>query len=292
MPESVDPSDGAVEAFTIAQARERGIPRGQLRGPAYTRPFHGVRVPSGVDLLPLHSSALALAPRLAEGQFFSHETALGEHGAPMPEWPYRPGLHVSAYRPAREPRTRGVVGHRLQLRTPAFTLVGDLPVEHPVRAWRQVGRLWQFGDLVAAADFLIFRSLARADDLREEVRAMGDVRGGILMRALREVRFGVRSPRETRLRLLLNSAGLPEPEVAWNIFDDRGTFIAECDLAYPRYRVAVEYDGRVHAEDAAQFARDADRWAASGASGGIISGYSRITWMAAVVQRSRLHATR
>lgn len=262
MPESEIPPEQTIDAFTVAQARERGIPRGRLRGSAFARPFHGVRVPAGVDLGSLHASALALAPRLAEGQFFSHETALSELGAPMPEWPHRPGIHVSAYRPAREPRTRGVVGHRLQLREPAFTSIGGLPVEDPVRAWRQVGRLWQFGDLVAAADFLVFGGLARTEELREEVVSMGDVRTGLLMRALREVRFGVRSPRETRLRLLLKRAGLPEPEVAWNLFDERGTFVAECDLAYPRYRVAVEYDGRVHAEDAAQFARDADRWAA------------------------------
>ena len=212
----------------------------------------------------LHSRALALVPRLREGQFFSHETALMEHGAPMPEWPYRPGIHVSAYRPAREPRTSGVCGHRLQMRAPAFELVNGLPVESPARAWRQIGRLWSLGDIVAAADFLISGSspLASVQELRTEVLTMGDVRGGILMRALRDVRYGVRSPRETRLRLLLCGAGLPEPEVAWNVFDSRGTFVAELDLAYPKYRVAIEYDGRVHAEDAVQFARDADRWAA------------------------------
>jgi len=264
MPTSDDPRGYTPDAFTVAQARERGIPRGRLRGARYTSPFHGVRVDGAIEADSVHSSALALLPRLGEGQFFSHETALLEHGAPMPEWPYRPGIHVSAYRPAREPRTRGVTGHRLQLRRAAFTVVHELPIEDPVRAWRQVGRLWEFGDLVAAADFLVSGSapLATADGLRHEIVTMGDVRGGILIRALREVRFGVRSARETRLRLLLKDAGLPEPEVAWNLFDDRGTFVAECDLAYPRYRVALEYDGRVHAENAAQFARDADRWAA------------------------------
>ena len=263
MPEQETPWCAAPpDAFTVAQAREHGIDRGRLRGSAYTRPFHGVRLRGAVEPNSLHAAALALAPRLREGQFFSHETALSEHGVPMPEWPYRPGIHVSAYRPAREPRTRGVIGHRLQLREAAFTVVGGMPIEHPVRAWRQVGRLWAFGDIVAAADFLLLHEMASAEDLRAEILTMGDVRGGILTRALHEARFGVRSPRETRLRLLLQGAGLPEPEVGWNLFDERGVFVAECDLAYPRYRVAVEYDGRVHAEDAAQFAHDADRWAA------------------------------
>ncbi len=264
MPASDDPAALLPGAFTVAQARAAGIARGRLRGSVYTSPFHSVRVRGVVEANSLAASCFAFAPRLRDGQFFSHETALAHYGVPMPEWPYRPGVHVSAYRPAREPRTRGVIGHRLQLREPAFTFVDALPVEDPVRAWRQVGRLWSFGDLVAAADFLIAgdRPLATVDALRSEVDTMGDARSGILVRALRAVRCGVRSPRETRLRLLLGDAGLPEPDVGWNLFDDRGRFVAELDLAFPRYRVAVEYDGRVHADDAAQFARDADRWAA------------------------------
>lgn len=256
-------------AFTVADAAHLGVPPGRLRGATLTRPFHAVRVRGPVDPGSLEAACHALAPRLREGQFFSHETALFLVGAPMPEWPYRPGIHVSAYRPSHEPRTRGVIGHRLQVRESATGEVRRLPVEHPVRAWRQAGRLWRLGDLVAAADFLIHEDNAMADvrDLRDEVLRMGDVRGGVLLRALQEVRAGVRSPRETRLRLLLQEAGLPEPCVGWNLFTDRGTFVAELDLAYPRYRVAVEYDGRGHSEDEAQFARDADRWAAIRAQG-------------------------
>lgn len=264
MPPHESPSHRLPRSFTVAQARAAGIPRGQLRGASFSAPFHGVRLRGPIADRSLYERALALLPRLSDGQFFSHETALFAYGAPMPEWPYRPGLHVSAYRPAREPRTRGVSGHRLQTRAPAFETLDGLPVESPVRAWRQIGRLWNYGDIVAAADFLISGAapLVTAEALRNEVVTMGDVRGGILMRALSDVRYGVRSPRETRLRLLLRDVELPEPEVAWNLFDERGTFVAELDLAFPRYRVAVEYDGRVHAEDAAQFARDADRWAA------------------------------
>lgn len=264
MSERNDPAAFLPTAFTVAQARDAGVPRGRLRGASFAQPFHGVRVRGAVEANSLSASCRALAPRLRPGQFFSHETALALHGVWMPEWPYRPLVHVSAYRPAREPRTHGVVGHRLQLREPAWTHLDDLPVEDPIRAWRQVGGLWRRGDIVAAADFLISGTvpLATTAELRAEITRMGDVRRGILGRALHDVRAGVRSARETRLRLLLVEAGLPEPAVAWNLFDSRGTFVAELDLAFPRYRVAVEYDGRVHAEDVAQFARDADRWAA------------------------------
>ena len=96
---------------------------------------------------------------------------------------------------------------------------------------------------------------------------MGDMRRGILARALSEVRVGPRSPRETRLRLLLVRAELPEPEINWILRDSRGRFVAELDLAYPRWRVCPEYDGRPHAEDMTQFAKDADRWDAIRAQG-------------------------
>ncbi len=137
----------------------------------------------------------------------------------------------------------------------------SLRTEHPVRAWRQCGTLWRLDDLVAAGDFLISgpSPLATIDELRAEVELMGDVRG-TLRRALAVVRVGPRSPRETRLRLTLVRAGLPEPDISWVLRDVSGDFVAELDLAYPRWRVATEYDGRVHAEDATQFAKDADRW--------------------------------
>ncbi len=203
-------------------------------------------------------------------QFFSHETALALRGVCTPEWPYVPRIHVSAHRPAREPRTQGVIGHRLQARAPAFSAGPlDLPVEDPVRAWRQCGRLWPLDDLVAAADALLSGRppMADAEQLRSEVSEMGDVRGGVLRTAVDLARPGVRSPRETRLRLLLARNGLPTPEVNADIFDSRGVFVAEIDLAFARWMVAVEYDGRVHAEDERQFARDADRWAAIRAAG-------------------------
>lgn len=253
------------DRFSVAQAIALGVSPSRLARPDMRRPFHGVRGSSAEPDRSLLERCLDYAPRLAAWQFFSHETVFGLIGAPTPEWPYRPAVHVSAHRPAREPRTAGIVGHRLQRREIAtIVLPNGLPIEHPVRAWRQAGTLWAIDDLVAAADFLISDRgrppIAAAHELSAEVEAFGDMRGGILRRALTQVRGGVRSPRETRLRLLLVRAGLPEPEINWSLGDERGVAVAEVDLAYPRWRVAAEYDGRVHAHDAAQFAKDADRW--------------------------------
>jgi hypothetical protein len=250
--------------FAVADAVSLGVPRGRLLRADLRRPFRGVRATEGGSGQPrLLASCMDYVPRLKPWQFFSHETALFLADAPMPEWPYTPTLHVSAHRPAREPRATGVRGHRLQLREPA-TLVdrNGLPFEHPVRAWRQAATIWRLDDLVAAGDYLVSgdRPLATVRELRAEIEEMGDVRGGILRRAVVFIRPGVRSPRETKLRLRIVRAGLPEPDINWVLRDSGGRRVAELDLAYPVWRVAAEYDGRVHADDPAQFAKDADRW--------------------------------
>ena len=225
--------DMLAAAFSVASASEIGVGDGRLRGRDLGHPFHGVRTRHPV--LPdaqIRELCRAYVPRMAEHQFFSHETALALSGHSMPGWPYRPGIHVSTHRPRREPRTRGVVGHRLQARESAVRTTRDgLPVEDPARAWRQCGSLWVLDDLIAAADSLAFDATQGASrmQLRDEIEIMGDVRNGLLRRALAEARDGVRSPRETRLRLLLVRAGLPEPEINWVLRDHRGVFVAELD---------------------------------------------------------------
>jgi hypothetical protein len=247
--------------FSVRGAAALGIGPERLRRRDLRHPYPGVRVRVSVPPAEtLQERVAEYAPRLRPGQFFSHETALALHGAPTPPWPHRTAIHVSAYRPAREPRTPGVVGHRLQHREAAWSvdLLG-VPIETPVRAWRQAGTTWGLDDLVAAADHLLFASLATIEDLRSEVETMGDPRGR-LRRALGLTRAGVRSPRESTLRLVLARAGLPEPEINWILRDEDGMPVAELDLAFPRWRVCPEYDGRVHELDGVQFARDVDRW--------------------------------
>ncbi|WP_128216423.1 hypothetical protein [Microbacterium enclense] len=250
--------------FSVRDAIAAGRSRFALRRVGVRTPYRGIRSSAGTPASDdLQARAAEYVPRLRIGQFFSHETALALLGAPLPPYPYVPGIHVSAHRPAREPRVPGIHGHRLQTRSPAVLSTSQgWPVEHPVRAWRQCGTLWRLDDLVAAADFLLTDARPRieADELATEIARMGDTRGGVLTRALGLSRYGPRSPSETRLRLLLIRHGLPEPEISWVLRDANGVFVAELDLAYPSWKVAAEYDGRVHAEDMRQFARDADRW--------------------------------
>ena len=55
---------------------------------------------------------------------------------------------------------------------------------------------------------------------------------------------------ETRLRLLLHDAGAPTPIPQYEVRDDDGRFIGRVDLAYPQWRIALEYEGDHHRERA------------------------------------------
>lgn len=80
-----------------------------------------------------------------------------------------------------------------------------------------------------------------------------------LERAAALMRVGVRSPKETELRLLLLAAGLPEPEINGVILDENGDFVAECDLVYRWAKVLLEYEGDGHRERA-RFRKDIRRY--------------------------------
>ncbi|MEV0802795.1 DUF559 domain-containing protein [Kribbella sp. NPDC050281] len=64
---------------------------------------------------------------------------------------------------------------------------------------------------------------------------------------------------ESRLRLLLVLDGLPEPEVGRVVLDSDGGWLAQPDLCYPEFKIAIEYDGRHHARDLGQWRRDIRR---------------------------------
>src|SRR5690606_39703155 len=85
-------------------------------------------------------------------------------------------------------------------------------------------------------------------------------------RAAALVRPRVASPPETRLRLLVVLGGLPEPATGYEVrVAGRTRYL---DLAYPDWRVAVEYDGRHHVERDPPWSDDAEGRAGPGHQAG------------------------
>lgn len=91
-----------------------------------------------------------------------------------------------------------------------------------------------------------------------------------LRRVLPLVDGGAESPQETVARLALIDAGLPRPRTQVRIVDDYGTFIARVDMAYEEQKIAVEYDGPQHWENAEIRQRDIDKMYTLAAMGWIV----------------------
>jgi uncharacterized protein DUF559 len=77
------------------------------------------------------------------------------------------------------------------------------------------------------------------------------------------------SPKETWLRLLLVDAGLPAPTTQIRVHEN-WHLVAELDMGWEQYKVAVEYDGDQHRTDRRQYVRDQRRLRKLKAMGWII----------------------
>ncbi len=53
---------------------------------------------------------------------------------------------------------------------------------------------------------------------------------------------------ETRFRLAVVHAGFAEPQLNIDVLDEAGVFLGRVDMAWPEYRIALEYDGDHHRE--------------------------------------------
>lgn len=113
-------------------------------------------------------------------------------------------------------------------------------------------------DLVVLGDSLVRK--CRTTPARLVAAASGQQHNRRLaLKAARLVRDGVDSPMETRLRLLIVLAGLPEPETNIEFRNGYGEIVRRVDLGYRAPKLGLEYDGRQHAESSAQYATDLRR---------------------------------
>ncbi|KRF21115.1 hypothetical protein ASG90_01530 [Nocardioides sp. Soil797] len=114
-------------------------------------------------------------------------------------------------------------------------------------------------DLVVVGDNLVRTGRLSLDELVEFCRVTRLPGRSAARAAAFLVREGVDSPMETRLRLLIVLAGLPEPQVNCVLRAFDGDVLRKYDLSYPESRVIVEYDGRHHIERVEQWESDPER---------------------------------
>ncbi|MDH6278849.1 DUF559 domain-containing protein [Prescottella agglutinans] len=128
-----------------------------------------------------------------------------------------------------------------------------------LRTAYDLGRRLPFDDAVAAVDGLCNSGLKAPKLIGDLIdRHRGDRGLKQLRRVLDLADAGADSPWETRTRLLIVRAGLPRPQTQYTFTDNHGAILSMVDMAWPQYRVVLEYDGDHHRERR-QYALDVRR---------------------------------
>jgi very-short-patch-repair endonuclease len=229
--------------FTLAEARQAGLTRKQLRSSAWRRLGGGQYAWSGLDQGPALTLA-AIQRRLPAEAAFSGMTAAWLHGLDLPfgdpvEVTVPGGCGVSA--------RAGVSVRRALLCADEVVERRGLRVTSALRTVADLGRRLPLVEAVVVADMALHKRLVDLEQLREHVAANRGRKGVVELRRVVELAEpAAESAMETRLRLVLVLAGLPRPEAQVPLYDSCGYFVARSDLYYRAQRLCVEYDGASH----------------------------------------------
>ena len=235
--------------FRLEDAQAASLTRQVLRGRRFRRLHRGVYVCAHVELtlqVRLRAALLVLPADAAAAGV----SALQHYGVDV--GPALPLHVVTRHRVHR--RIAGVVCHRRIHRMTVRRWSG-VPTCAPEQAWVQACLHLGFVDRVIAGDWLLHHQRTSLTKLQQYVDSSHEHGVKRARRGLAYVRERVESPRETRLRLMLVFARLPEPEPNLRLGDEHD-FIARCDLVYLPYLLIVEYDGDQHRLDRRQRERD------------------------------------
>jgi hypothetical protein len=227
-----------IGARTLRRAVADGRVRRVLRG-VYARS----ELPDTVDL-----RAVAAGRALKPHCVVTDRTAAWIHGVDVfvhSEHEVLPPVESCALRWKARARRDGVDGRTRDLSPRDIMTVSGVRVTTPLRTALDLGCNLHRRDAFAA--LCLFRKgfglSTRA--LESEALRFRRRRGVVQLRQLipwTDAR--VESPREAWTLLTILDAGLPAPEVQVWVEDDDGVPVFRVDLAYPRHRIAVEYDGR------------------------------------------------
>lgn len=249
-----EPSLDTRRPFTRADAVAAGVAPHLLRGSRFRRLFRGVYVADSVpDTTDLRAqAALRLHPPVA---FASHTTAATLHALPVP---HDPTTHVSVFDKVDRVQRAGIRAH-LSTKGVSVVEVRGTRVSSAIDTFVDLAGVLSLVDLVVLGDAMVRLKLVTVAELVAHCAGSRHRHTRAARRAAAFVRAEVDSPMESRLRMLLVLAGLPEPVVNHTLRDEFGQVIRRFDLSYPALRLIVEYDGRQHAKDTRQWRHDLER---------------------------------
>lgn len=228
----------------------------RLRGPAFRSLGRGVYCAAGREVS--HLDRIVAARQVISSEaVLGGISALWAHGVQVAD-PDAPAELVLP--PGVRARNREHIRLRRDLLLPdeIVTLALGLTTS-PARTAFDLARSGIPYDVVPLLDALV----AATDVRRDQVEAVASAHPGArwmsrLAPALDLVDGGAESIRESQLRIVLAEAGFPRPRTRFVIETSTGRFVARVDLAWPEFRIVIEYDGAYH-DERGQVIRDRAR---------------------------------
>jgi hypothetical protein len=253
------PAELRTGPFLTSSALRLGLTYRELRSGRFRRIFRDVYVVAAVpDSLELRCSAALLI--MPAGAVFCGVTAARLYGLPVPADDQRIHAAVPRKSTGTVPRLIGIVVHRVTLDSAEFRKPHGLWTIGPERLYIELAAVLTRLDLIIAGDQLLSAGWTDLPGLAGYLGRTRNLRGLRLgRRTMSHLEPRADSPPESRLRMLIVDNGFPRPVANADVFDRSGDWIARPDLAYPNLKIAIEYEGRHHQEDPAQYDRDIHR---------------------------------
>jgi hypothetical protein len=229
------------------------LTRGQLRGSAWRRLYPCVYVATGLPVTPsmrIRAAAMwmpsdAVVTGCSAAQLWGAELA----GDDDP-------VHVTS--PRRIRPVPGIAIRRAPVAADEIQCRQGVALTTPLHTAWEMARTLAAIDAIGWIDALARRQrLSVADLQREATRHAGEMGSRRATSTLARADPRAEPPPESRLRLAFHEAGFATPIPQFTVIVG-GYFVARVDLAWPQWRLAVEYDGQWHA-DPHQLHRDRSR---------------------------------
>ncbi|GLB67930.1 hypothetical protein [Arthrobacter mangrovi] len=245
-------------AFTLEDGRKAGLSRSRLSNDTVVRTSRSIRSPKHAELD--FPGRLRPYTRINERSCASHASApiiwdFPDSDGGYPEEP----IHLTRPSGAARIRRDNIVCHRSQVYPDEVEQLDGIFLTSRARTWLDLAEGSDLDLLVVIADHLIRIPRPRFENRRKPYCTLDELalligrhpgKSGIWLarQALDLARVGADSAPETRLRLALGRAGLPEPLLNCPIVDDSGKEWHSPDMSYPKYRLAIEYQGEPHTQ--------------------------------------------
>lgn len=266
----------------------------RIRKGQWRRVVVGVYVVAGSPDTWQQRAMVAQLAHAAVGGVLSHLTAAGARAYLRPS--FLP--HVSVP-PTASHKARAAKVHRSAVPLVDRSRVDGLLVTSASRTICDLSTMLDRPTLAEVIDVAFCRGEATRDSvLAADARRGERVRGRKLLHEELEVwtpEITPDSPAEMRALRMLVDLGVPELVTQYEVFDEDGAFVARLDLAAPRLKAAVEYDG-VQAHNPRAWARDEPRYQRLRALGWDVDGITKFDLLPGrprlpeLVERWRRHA--